>query len=328
MASVTYSNGPLTLTYVAVTDSNTWTGTNTFQNNVIFDANTVLFSGAYTATLGGSGSLTLQGTVTFSSTAAVSVNSTTSWNFNSATVAGNWTASGNVNFTASPTFNTVAVFFNGTQTITFGGNTTATIQGTLSISSTGIINVNGNFDIVGTSALLTIRANDSADKIRVSVTGTGAEFQVSDGTGARLKYLYDDDSWGPAFGLDGVPPLGVSGRKWKEVWATNGTIQTSFSKFKKNIQPQDCNHCLAVCEAMEPITFEWNEEQMAGSKQRDGADRRYFGFNADPLMTMAPEAVAGEDGIYTGAVIGHLLGAIKNLSSRVKELEALKDKKP
>ena len=137
----------------------------------------------------------------------------------------------------------------------------------------------------------------------------------------RIKYEQANDDFSP---VDNVASLGKSGRRWVDVWAVNGTIQTSFTKFKQNINNFDHRTCLEICKKLEPITFEWKDETFDGMKEEQKnkqMGKKHFGFNADALLTDCPDAVAGEDGIYTASVLAIALGAIKNLDSRVEKLE-------
>jgi len=171
----------------------------------------------------------------------------------------------------------------------------------------------------GTSGNLVLQAESL---IRLLVTGAGDQVAFNDGSGDRITYDWSTDDFSA---VDNVASNGKSGRRWVDVWAVNGTIQTSFSKFKKNIQSVAYSNCLEVCKKLEPITFSWKDEQfkdMAEEKLGDHINKKHFGFNADALINDCPEAVAGEDGIYTGAVIGLLLGAVKNLAGRVDTLES------
>lgn len=158
---------------------------------------------------------------------------------------------------------------------------------------------------------------------RLTVTGSGDFIAFHDESSDRIFYDWDTDNFYP---LDNIASLGKTGNRWTEVWALNGTIQTSFSEFKKDIKEQDCEDCLKVCEALKPIKFKWDKTKITDSKDEstklDHFDKtEYFGFDADALKQVCPEAVAGPDGIYTSAVIANLLGAVINLSKRVKELE-------
>ena len=156
----------------------------------------------------------------------------------------------------------------------------------------------------------------------IEIGATADVIAFHDGVGQRITYDWSTDDFSP---VDNVASLGKTGRRWVDVWAVNGTIQTSFSKFKKNILPKDCKKCLDLVNILEPIEFEWNDEQFKNAKPEKKAQyvgKKYFGINADPLLQHCPEACAGEDGIYTGAINALLLGAIKELSSEVEKLKA------
>ena len=164
------------------------------------------------------------------------------------------------------------------------------------------------------------------DNIILKVTGSGDLVEFNDGSGSRIQYEFSNDDFSP---LDNIAGLGKSGRRWIDVWAVNGTIQTSFSKFKKNIATMKTHDCLDLCEKLTPITFQWKDEELLNMKPEQLAtqkDRVFMGFNADALLELAPDAVAGEDGVYTGAIIGHLLGAVQYLSQEVKTLQKDKTK--
>jgi len=136
--------------------------------------------------------------------------------------------------------------------------------------------------------------------------------------------------------VDTFMDLGDSDHRWGEVFAVEGTINTSFSKFKKEIEVVAPNDCLEVCEAMDVIKFKWDREKLQKfsddpvrrTLQEKSMERRSpreervnFGYKADVLSTMCPEAVK-DDGIYERSVIGLLLGAVKELSAKVKTLES------
>lgn len=170
---------------------------------------------------------------------------------------------------------------------------------------------------IGNNAILS-----SSSNVRLVADGAGL-IVFHDGSSSRIFYDWATDDFFP---LDNISSLGKTGNRWTEVWALNGTIQTSFSEFKKDIQEQDCEDCLKVCESLKPIKFKWNKNKITDSRTEstklDHFDKtEYFGFEADALRQICPEAVAGRDGVYTSAIIANLLGAVINLSKRVKELE-------
>lgn len=160
-----------------------------------------------------------------------------------------------------------------------------------------------------------------AGSISLKVGAAGKTIGFNDGTGDRITYDYTTDDFSP---LDNISSLGKTGRRWTEVWALNGTIQTSFSRFKKNIEKSDCNDCMNLCRKIEPIRFQWKDELFDNADEQKAKQQRkhiHMGINADILKEILPEAVAGEDGVYQGALIGMLLGAIKNMDERIKQLE-------
>lgn len=109
---------------------------------------------------------------------------------------------------------------------------------------------------------------------------------------------------------DNTFKCGQSGSRWSEVWAANGTIQTSHSTTKRDITDIDPD---AV------------DTPRAIKYKRFDSETEYVGFEADFLP---PEAFAmREDGtrsavdIYTASVIGVLCAKVKKLDQRVAQLE-------
>ena len=101
--------------------------------------------------------------------------------------------------------------------------------------------------------------------------------------------------------------LGIASKRWKEIWAANGTILTSLSKFKENIEsPSDIDYLSTV---PEPIYFNW----------KDGEDKqRHLGFMGDHLPDVAKE---GNGGVYTSSVTAILCGAVKQLREENGQLK-------
>jgi hypothetical protein len=101
--------------------------------------------------------------------------------------------------------------------------------------------------------------------------------------------------------------LGIGTKRWKAVYAANGTIQTSLSTSKENIEsPSDIDYLSSV---PEPIYFRWKE----------GEDKkRHLGFMGDHLPDVAKE---GDGGVYTSSVTAILCGAIKQLKEENKQLK-------
>ena len=84
---------------------------------------------------------------------------------------------------------------------------------------------------------------------------------------------------------DNLRSLGSSTFRWKDVWAVDGTINTSDSRLKKDVQP--INYGLTEVMKLRPVSFLWNQE---------GMDRqRRLGFIAQELAPVLKEVVRTEE---------------------------------
>lgn len=84
---------------------------------------------------------------------------------------------------------------------------------------------------------------------------------------------------------DNLRSLGTSAFRWKDVWAVDGTINTSDRRLKKDIQP--INYGLTELMQLNPVSFLWNQE---------GMDReRRLGFIAQELQPILKEVVRTEE---------------------------------
>ena len=74
--------------------------------------------------------------------------------------------------------------------------------------------------------------------------------------------------------------LGFTSNRWKEVWAVNGTIQTSDVRLKQGIA--NLNYGLSQVMQLRPVSFQWKE----------GNDKRtHLGLIAQEVDAVMPEAV-------------------------------------
>tara|TARA_R110002049_G_scaffold275213_1_gene453241 strand:- start:28324 stop:30189 length:1866 start_codon:yes stop_codon:yes gene_type:complete len=147
--------------------------------------------------------------------------------------------------------------------------------------------------------------------------------------------------------VDGEDRIGGPNRKWLDIYATNGTIQTSDRREKKNIK--DLSYGLAEVLKMNPVSFNW--------KNRKNKDTK-LGLIAQDLLDLIPEVVMSHEwkkisddknatlekveldrlGVYYSDLIPVLINAIKEqqklisnqdskiagLSAEVKDLNNLK----
>jgi hypothetical protein len=115
-------------------------------------------------------------------------------------------------------------------------------------------------------------------------------------------------------GSDNTQSMGVSGTRWKDLWAGNGTVQTSMLSTKTNVRdmnPSDCKIPRA-------IYF---------TRPGEKPDHVQLGFAADslpdeahPIIDPVTGARATED-VYTSSVIAMLCQAARNDYDRLAAIE-------
>jgi hypothetical protein len=81
---------------------------------------------------------------------------------------------------------------------------------------------------------------------------------------ARVKLRSASNSWEPV--NDGGQGLGRSGQRWSEVWASNGTIQTSDEREKTQVV--DCDLGLDFIKALRPKRWVWADIDRPAKHQR------------------------------------------------------------
>ena len=116
--------------------------------------------------------------------------------------------------------------------------------------------------------------------------------------------------------------LGSSGKRWQDVWATNGVIQTSDRRLKKNITKM--RYGLPEVLALKPVTYHWNKEE--------DAKQQHLGLIAQNLLEVIPEVVS-EAGEYLGVkyaeLVPVLIAAIQDQQEIIKnqkdEINALQN---
>lgn len=109
---------------------------------------------------------------------------------------------------------------------------------------------------------------------------------------------------------DNARTCGKSGNRWSEVWAGNGTIQTSHSSTKENIRD------LSEEEAVLPPAVVFQRKKADGSLCAPMA-----GFLADDLpeecFAMNEDGTRSRENVYTSAVVGILCAKIRKLEQRL-----------
>lgn len=138
----------------------------------------------------------------------------------------------------------------------------------------------------------------------------GAQVLRLNTTNTIIHCLYEVDPVN-----DNSVGLGITTKRWKDVWAVNGTIQTSMTSTKTNIRDMDPKECKI------PKAIFFNRPMDTHSKQQ-------LGFAADGLPEEAHPVINSETGersphdVYTGSVLAMLCQAARNDYERLQQNEA------
>lgn len=130
--------------------------------------------------------------------------------------------------------------------------------------------------------------------------------------------------------VDNAYDLGSGSKRWNDIYATNGTIQTSDSRRKQNISNIDQSLAVNLINALTPRRYQY----VNGSSGRyhTGLVSQELKVAMENLnMTPSNEAVWIEDqedenhwqGIRYTELIGYLIANIQRLNSQVLQLQAI-----
>jgi hypothetical protein len=171
-----------------------------------------------------------------------------------------------------------------------------------------------------------IRANSGFKANDGSGSAPGFRFYNDNNTGLSLlgvdnlgfitggtAALQIDASGNTLPGADNTFSLGSSSFRFTDVYAVNGTIQTSDSTMKTNIVPLKAG--LNEVLLLKPVNYEWKTDPTTPK----------IGFIAQEVEAVVPEVIQkSEDGIYGmnyPELIPVLVNAIQELEARVRALE-------
>ena len=174
----------------------------------------------------------------------------------------------------------------------------------------------GNDSDSGMWVEVVVSANNLGTGHGVSTTDRGFQLRNSD-----FRPLTDDN-------VD----LGTASNRWDDVYATNGTIQTSDQRDKANIADLDLG--LAFVDSLRPVSYTWDD------RSGYSGTREHMGFVAQEVATALGSQsstrsvwiLASADSDDPGSVerqglrysefIAPMVKAIQELSTRVAALEA------
>lgn len=142
-----------------------------------------------------------------------------------------------------------------------------------------------------------------AGSVNMRAKGGAERLNLGSG-GSNVVTVNETDGVYPV--VDDTYPLGKSGNRWTEVWATNGAIQTSDARLKTNVA--DLEDGLDRLTELRPVTYEWDRDDptMGGDDRTaaseaadgDGADEERstrLGLIAQEVADVVPEAVVDPD---------------------------------
>ena len=129
--------------------------------------------------------------------------------------------------------------------------------------------------------------------------------------------------------LDNAQSLGTSGARWSEVWAANGTIETSDERLKADIAPADLG--LGFILALEPVRYRWRAEAEAA-----GQNPLHYGLLAQQVAKVAaqlgvpefgghilvdPDDPDSQQALRYSSFIAPLISAIQEIAQRLEAVE-------
>lgn len=118
--------------------------------------------------------------------------------------------------------------------------------------------------------------------------------------------------------VDGVYTLGIPTQRWLELWAVNGTIQTSDARTKENVK--ELAYGLNEIMQLQPVSYNFIAQKELGNK---------IGFLAQDLKKVVPEVVReGDDenktlGVNYGEITALLVKGMQEQQKEIEELRSL-----
>lgn len=219
-------------------------------------------------------------------------------------------ATGNLSFAAG--FNCQA---NAENAVALG----RTLRANASFSTVfGMGGINGLANNISQSIMMGTGSDSASLYIGPSYNPFSGTGRVGIGTSNPQDKLDINGNVVPHFDAAVTPyTLGTPTLRWQEVFAANGTINTSDARQKTNVQ--DLNYGLNEIKQLRPVTFNWINNQAAGTK---------VGLIAQEVKEVISEVVKeGNDpnqtlGLYYSDLIPVLIKGIQEQQVLIETLEA------
>jgi hypothetical protein len=222
----------------------------------------------------------------------------------------------------------------GTTTPTAQLHTTAGVRfaGLPSSANTNFVvaDASGNLSYRSILTLGTGNTTNNCSNVNtvLKLTGTntiGCSLLSDNGTSVGINTTNYNYSGLTVVGPTGAPITGIAALAVNGVTMSLAYFATSDERMKKNIQ--DISNALDKVKAMNGKTYQWNTDKF---KDRGMDNNRQYGFIAQDLMKVLPEAVVKkDDGYYAvnyNEVIPVLTEAIKEQQKQIDDLKALVNK--
>ncbi len=239
--------------------------------------------------------------------------------------------------------------------LTFSSSKTVAFPGEITLEGTDrdmmITNFDDEYVVFGTSSFLsttidgTSFTDSGGDPYTIDVA-LGVYTGSSGGSGFKMGSIeYLTDGLGELFVTHDFSPLtdnsnstGTAAHRWDRVFATNGTIQTSDLRLKKNIEP--LSYGLNEILKLETISYNWKENKKGKTIIPKKFQERKIGFSAQQLLRVLPETVnthswvaADEEGnfkrienknlgVFYSDIIPVTVKAIQEQQEQIEELKS------
>ena len=192
-------------------------------------------------------------------------------------------------------------------------NSTATNGGTVEFERSGTRRVT-----IGTQLGITGQGNNNNGVVAGGHTGDSGHMTIYGYYNAVNSGIQFTDGWlAPV--VDNVISVGASSYRWSVVYATNGTINTSDEREKRDIV--DSSLGLDFVNSLRPVSYRW--------RSGPNGDTQFFGLTAQEVDAVAPPGTAFVSkenpdswGLSYGEFTAPMIKAIQELDARILELEA------
>ena len=111
-------------------------------------------------------------------------------------------------------------------------------------------------------------------------------------------------------GMDNAINLGSASSRYKNIYATNATIQTSDIRDKNHIEDIDLG--LSFINKLNPVKFKWNDA---------GDTNQHYGLIAQDVKKIIPDGIVVDDekmGIRYAELIAPIIKAIQELYVKIE----------